>query len=281
MRPSIRRRRVAGLCALGLCAVFAAPALLDAILVAPHAVFMDHRTRTGQVYLVNTGGTPEEVTIDLKYGYPATDSAGNIGITFMDEPPASEPSAAAWIRAYPRRLVLAPGQRQVVRLLASPPAGLPDGEYWSRLIATSRGGQVQVAQADTGMQVGVSLELRTVISVSYRKGAVTTGVVVDSFAAEARRDSLVVWLAASRQGNAAYLGEVGLQLLQGKTAVRHWETPLAVYHPLRRRYAFALDSLPAGAYTLQLDVSTARNDLDQTNVLPAAPVRRSVPVRVP
>jgi hypothetical protein len=258
-----------------------APLLLHAILVAPHAVFIDDRVRTAQVYLVNTGKTPEEVSIDLKYGYPATDSAGNISVPLFDSVPAGEPSAAEWIKAYPRRLVVGPGQRQVVRLLATPPANLVDGEYWARLIATSRGARVAIATGDSGVTAGVSIELRTVISVSYRKGQLTTGVRLTDFSASATRDSLILWLGTERQGNAAFLGSVNLVLSGAKGQTRRWDSPLAVYHALRRRYAFPLDSLPAGRYTLRLDLTTARDDLDQSNVLPAEAVTRQLDVQVP
>jgi hypothetical protein len=267
--------------ALALAALAVAPVLLEAILVAPHAVFMDHRSRTGQVFLVNTGDAPEEVTVDLKYGYPATDSTGTVFIRLIDQPDSAEPSAAAWIKAYPRRAVLAPGQRQVVRLLATPPAGLPDGEYWSRIIATSRGSKIAVVGGDSAVSAGLSLELRTIISLSYRKGAVHTGVAVNDLRATREGDSLVVWFGAERQGNAAFLGTLALQLVDAADKARdQWESPVAVYHPLHRRYVFPLDSLPAGRYTLRMSLTTARNDLDPRNILPAEPVRRTVDVEL-
>lgn len=260
-------------------ALVLSPAFLRAILVAPHAVFMDHRSRTGQVFLVNTGDEPEEVTMELKYGYPATDSAGTVFIRLIDRPDSAEPSAAGWIKAYPRRVVLAPGHRQVVRLLATPPPGLPDGEYWSRIIATSRGSKVAVVGADSGVSAGLSLELRTIISLSYRKGAVHTGVSVTDFRASREGDSLTVWFGAERQGNAAFLGTLTYRLLDAGQHVRgEWETPVAVYHPLARRYVFPLDSVPPGRYTIRMDLTTARSDLDQRNILPADPVTRTVDV---
>jgi hypothetical protein len=279
MRLMLRARRLTVSLALAAATLAVQPVLLEAILVAPHAVFMDHRSRTGQVFLVNTGDTPEEVAIDLKYGYPATDSTGTVFIKLIDQPDSSEPSAAAWVKAYPRRLVLAPGQRQVVRLLATPPAGLPDGEYWSRIIATSRGSKVAVIGADSAVSAGLSLELRTIISLSYRKGAVHTGVSVTNLRAIRDADSLEIWFGAERQGNAAFLGTLSYELVgeDGKSRDQ-WETPVAVYYPLNRRYVFPLDSVPAGRYTLRMRLTTARNDLDQRNILPAEPVTRSVDV---
>jgi hypothetical protein len=268
--------------ALAGAALVLSPVFLEAILVAPHAVFMDHRSRTGQVFLVNTGDSPEEVSIELKYGYPATDSTGTVFIRLIDQPDSTEPSAAAWIKAYPRRAVLAPGQRQVVRLLATPPAGLPDGEYWSRIIATSRGSKVAVVSGDSTVSAGLSLELRTIISLSYRKGAVHTGVTVTDLRATREGDSLVVWFGAERQGNAAFLGTLTYRLVDAAGKVREeWESPVAVYHPLSRRYVFPVDSVPAGRYTLRMSLTTARSDLDQRNILPAEPVSRSVDVVVP
>ena len=279
MRLCRRLPRLPLTLALAGAALAVSPVFLEAILVAPHAVFMDHRSRTGQVFLVNTGDTPEEVTIDLKYGYPATDSTGTVFIRLIDQPDSTEPSAAAWIKAYPRRAVLAPGQRQVVRLLARPPTGLPDGEYWSRIIATSRGSKVAVVGGDSTISAGLSLELRTIISLSYRKGAVHTGVSVTDLRAIRQGDSLAVWFGAERQGNAAFLGTLTYQLVDATGKVRgEWETPVAVYHPLSRRYVFDLDSVPAGRYTVRMNLTTARNDLDQKNILPAQPVTRSVEV---
>jgi len=257
------------------------PILGYAILISPHAVFMDHRTRAGQVYLANTGTTPEEVEIALSYGYPVTDSAGNISVRLIDRPDSTEPSAAGWIRAFPRRAVVQPGERQVVRLLAQPPATLPDGEYWSRIIVTSRGQQMAVASADTTVRAGVSLEMRTIISVSYRKGQVRTGVEIRDLRAGIAGDSLVVWVGLVRQGNAAYLGTTRIRLYDPAGAVRgDWSTPTAVYVPVTRRYAFGLEGLAPGRHVVSVDLSTTRDDLPQGDILPANPAHNSVVVEV-
>ncbi|HEX3235886.1 MAG TPA: hypothetical protein VHR41_16955 [Gemmatimonadales bacterium] len=275
----IRRVTAAAALALGALAVW--PLVLEAILVAPHAVFMDHRSRTGQVFLVNTSDTPEEVSIDLTYGYPATDSSGTIYIKLVDQPDSSEPSAAGWVKAYPRRAVLAPGQRQVVRLLATPPADLADGEYWSRIIATSRGSKVAVVSGESGVSAGLALELRTIISLSYRKGEVHTGLDLTDLRAAQEGDSLVVWLRADRRGNAAFLGTLTGQLVDAGNHVRgEWESPLAVYHSLNRRYVFPIDSAAPGHYSFRLGVTTTRSDLDQHHILPAEPVSRTVDLEI-
>jgi len=147
------------------------------VMVAPHAVFIDHRLRSGSVLLYNPGTEPVEVTISTIFGYPVTDSTGAITLRTVDAPDSTVPSALAWIQAFPRRLTVAPRERQTVRLLARPPAGLADGEYWLRMVIAAQAGRVPISGvADTtAIQVGLTLEVRTIIGVNYRKGPVTTG----------------------------------------------------------------------------------------------------------
>ena len=267
--------------ALALAALALGPIVSWAVLVSPHAVFIDARSKTGQVTLINTGTTAEEVSLEAKFGFPSTDSAGNITVRMIDQPAADQPSAAAWIRIFPRRVVVQPNDRQIVRLLVQPPAGLPEGEYWSRLIITSQGAQVPVQGADTTVRAGVSLIVSTVISVTYRNGRVATGVRLDDFRAERDGDSLIAWVGLTRQGNAAYLGTTWIRLRDAAgRVVKEWDTPTAVYYSVHRRYAFPLDSVPPGSYTADLEVTTARADLDSRYILPAAPIQQGVAVEV-
>ncbi len=256
------------------------PILADAILVAPTAVFIDHRSRSGEVYLVNRGNDPEEVSVELKFGYPDADSTGDVYIHFFDSLPAGAPSAAGWVRAYPRRVVVPPGAQQLVRLMATPPAGLPDGEYWSRIVITSRQAAPAVQVTDSGVRAQINVEMRTVISLMYRKGEVQTGLVLNDFRAELRGDSLVVWMDLARSGNAAWLGTARVSLAGDGVAQQDWDTQLAVYAPLRRRLAFAVGTLRPGGYSARLLLSTARDDIPQASILPAPAIERMVPLAV-
>lgn len=257
------------------------PAALEAVLVAPHAVFMNHRSRTGQLQLHNTGTKPEEVIIDLQYGYPAADSTGRVQVQLVENPDPAEPSAAGWIRAFPRRLVLAPGERQVVRLLATPPAGLPDGEYWSRIVVTSRAAQSRPQAADSGLTTGIDIELRTVLSLIYRKGTVSTSIAVGDFTAAAEGDSLVAVARLERGGTGAFIGNAVFTLTDSTgRPVREWSNAVAVYRSDTRRFVLPLDSVPAGGYRLRVELNTAREDVDRRHLLPVAPVRDSLAVEV-
>src|SRR2546426_394482 len=112
------------------------------VMVAPHAVFIDHRLRSGSVLLYNPGTEAVEVMISTIFGYPTTDSTGRIKLDTLIAD--STVSALGWIQAFPRRLTVGPRERQTVRLLARPPAGLPDGEYWLRLVIAAQAGRVPI-----------------------------------------------------------------------------------------------------------------------------------------
>jgi P pilus assembly chaperone PapD len=255
------------------------------VLVAPHAVIMDHRTRSGSVTLYNPGDDPAEVTLSAFFGFPVSDSTGGFELRTIDQPGADYPSAAGWIDAFPKRVLLGPKQRQTVRLLARPPAGLADGEYWARLVISAKGGTVPVqGVADSsGVTVSLGLEIRTIIPLQYRKGRVATGVRTSALAAAVVGDSLAVRLRLDRTGNAAFLGTLRGALVDstGKV-VAAVTSPLAVYYDMEPRLTAPLPArLRPGSYRLKVDVAAQREDLAPELVLATPAVRDSVEVHLP
>jgi P pilus assembly chaperone PapD len=256
------------------------------VLVAPHAVIMDHRTRSGSLTLYNPGDEPAEVTLSAIFGYPVTDSTGNFELKTVDQPDPDYPSAAKWVDAFPKRVLLEPKTRQTVRLLARPPANLQDGEYWARLVISAKGGTVPVTGiADSsGVRVALSLEIRTIIPLQYRKGKVATGIRTSGLAAAVEKDSLAVRVRLDRTGNAAFLGTLRGALIDSTgRLVASVSSPLAVYYDMEPRLTAPLPvaGLPAGRYRLKVDVAAQREDLAPELVLATPAIRDSLEVRLP
>jgi len=254
------------------------------VVIAPHALFIDGRARSGSVLLYNPNTEPVEVSISLLFGYPVTDSLGRIVLRTIDHPDSTMRSAAEWIQAFPRRLTVPPLERQTIRLLASPPPGLPAGEYWARLVIAARGGQAPVTGVtDTAaVKVGLTLEVRTIIGVYYRQGAVRTGVAMSNLRTALAGDSLVVRSRLVQQGNAAYIGTVQ-GVLTDPTGATHGEfkAPICVYYTMEPRYAMRIGALTPGRYWLKVKLTTEREDLGAEVLLPSAVARDSVDVRIP
>ncbi len=251
---------------------------LGAVTVTPSAVYIDHRTRSSTITLYNTGTAPEDVTISFAFGYPRSDEKGEVSVPLFDAAPQGEPSAVEWLRAFPRRLVLQPGQRQVVRILATPPENLADGEYWARLIVTASGAEPPVEQRNpNGVAVQLSMRTQIINAVSYRKGAVATGVAVRRSELTRSADGAQLMLDLAREGNAAFLGRVRAQLVgpDGRT-LAETEHTLAVYRELRVMVPFTVPggNVPAGS-TVRFSVDAVRPDLPQNGPLPARAVESS------
>ena len=266
-----------------LVALVAGAVPASAVVLAPHALFIDHHTRSGILYIQNPGDDVEEVTVELEYGYPASDSTGGVHIELIPNPPADAPSAASWVRALPQRVRVQPGARQAVRLLAQPPADLKDGEYWSRIIVTSHSAQPPVTVSEEqAVRVGLTLEMRTITSLIYRKGQVTTGVALEDFAVESAGDTVIAAVKLSRNGNGAYLGKIEFVLTAADGAeVGGWEQVVAVYYDLFRRYSLPTTGLAPGNYRLRAKLSTDRQDIAQAQLLPAPVVERTIDLMVP
>ena len=88
------------------------------LLVAPIKLDFENRTRSGTVKVLNRGS--EEVTYRVSFAPLLEKDKGE--------------DAQGWVRFSPRRLKLAPGEHQTVRIVLRKPADLPTGEYTARLM---------------------------------------------------------------------------------------------------------------------------------------------------
>jgi hypothetical protein len=142
---------------------------------------------------------------------------------------------------------------------------------------------VPVSGVDTasGISVGLTLELRTIIPLIYRKGKVETGITVSNLRVQPVGDSLVVRARMERQGTSAFIGTARGTLIDARgTTVASFERPVAIYYDADPAFAFKTPAT-AGRYVVRLDVVTERTDIAPEQVLHAPPVRDSVEVTLP
>ncbi|MGB9591584.1 MAG: hypothetical protein ACPL1K_03610, partial [Candidatus Kryptoniota bacterium] len=107
------------------------------VIVAPTILYMSDKDRFGTFIVMNRSTTPQEISIYFKFGYPSSDSLGNLFMQYGDSAAAQKYSCANWVRGFPRQFIINPGQQQIVRLTVTPPPDLPDGMYWTRLVTRS------------------------------------------------------------------------------------------------------------------------------------------------
>lgn len=251
-----------------------------AVTVSPTALFIDARNPTATLTLYNGGTVPEEVEVSFAFGYPISDAEGTIRVELRDSAAAGEPSVVPYLRAFPRRMVLQPGQRQTLRVMVQAPASLPAGEHWGRVVVTGRGGQPPIEQTQGDVRMSISLETAIATTVLFRKGEVSTGAAVRAAEARTVAEGVQFTVDLERQNGGAYLGRVLAELVAPDgTVAATAEDAVALYRSLRRRFVLPA---PAGGlrpgFTVRYRVDTDRSDLPDAGHLKAAPLTGTVPV---
>jgi P pilus assembly chaperone PapD len=277
--PMLHRLALLGALVASLMAAPAAVA--HAVTVSPTAVYITSRNPSALLTLINTGTRAEEIELGIGFGYPVSDSAGVLRVDIVDSAASGEPSLTAFLRVFPRRLVLQPGQRQVVRVMVTMPPGAADGEYWGRVLVKSRGGEPPIEQAQGDVKMQLSLETTFATAVFYHKGDVKTGIAITSASAKRLADGAQLTMDLKREGNSAFLGHVKAELVDASgTTVAEVEDVVAVYRELRRRFIVRTATpLPAGTYTVKYVVDTERPDLPAQGPTKAVATRGTVEVR--
>jgi hypothetical protein len=280
------RRRLASsriramLVALLACAGMTRPA--RAVTVSPTALYISSRSPSALLTLYNGGERAEEIEITFGFGYPRSDNNGALQVVITDSAAAGEPSASAWLRVFPRRMVLQPGQRQVVRVTIVAPAGTADGEYWGRVLVKSRGGEPPIEQGAGQVKMSLTVETTFATAVFFRKGDNSTGIAVPTAAALLTPRGVQTTLDLERTGSSAYLGRVRIFLVDSLGRSRDSvEDVVAVYRQLRRRFEMPLPPGMRASDRLYIRyvVDDERPDLPPGGKLPSPPATAIVPVR--
>jgi P pilus assembly chaperone PapD len=252
-----------------------------AVTVSPTALFIDSRSPNGTLTLFNPGTRPEEIEVSFAFGYPVTDAEGKMRTVLSDTAAPGEPSIVPFIRAFPRRLTLEPGQRQTLRVLVQAPATMADGEYWGRVVVRARGGQPPIEQTQGAVHVQLNVETAVATAVLYRKGPVQTGLELGGAAARLTPQGVQADIDVRRSGNAVYLGHVKAEVVAADgRVVGQMEDAMAVYRGLHLRYTVPLvPGAPRTGLTLRYTFDTDRPDLPATGPLKASPTAGTAPVQ--
>ncbi len=213
--------------------------LTAGVLVAPTSVILSENDRTGRLTVQNPSDAPIEVSIRFGFGIPESDSLGKVTLRLQDTSEVNHPrSAMNWIRAFPRRVVLAPGATQVVRFVANPPKDIPDGEYWARIVVRSQDSQAQLPDAGDleSITTRLNMVMETAIVLKYRTGNLMAKLGITDTEVE-RSDSLVtISIDMENQGNVSYVGVLRCNLFDANDVeITARRINIAVYDDIKRR----------------------------------------------
>ena len=146
------------------------------VIISPYILYTDTKNKFGAFTVQNESNEIYEIDISFIFGYPVTDSVGNPTMNYIDQPDSSMPSIVGWIKAFPRKFVLNPGQKQIVRMTVKPPVGTEPGTYWSRIITSASPQSVPIDTLKDGVRAQIKFVLNQITTFLYRVEPTTTGI---------------------------------------------------------------------------------------------------------
>lgn len=248
--------------------------------IAPQVLIIDAKDRSGALLLRNGAEAMVEVQVDVRFGFEVADEDGNVQAHYPAQPTDDHRSAAPFLRVYPRRARLAPGEERVVRILARTPSDLPQGEYWAR--ASIRAVPVMPPSVEPSdrvrLQVGVTTEQRIPVFVRHGRAAATAHIQDVSWEVEKRhgRDFLVARYFVGLEGSGAFLGTVHARVKRADgELVGLRDKNLAVFESGWRRVEIPLESLPGKGARLELSTERRHPAITNDDLLPGGVTRWS------
>lgn len=249
------------------------------VVVAPKVIHLSDDERFASVHVENRTDRPQEVSLEFRFGYPVTDSLGDVSIDYGDEAAADTLSIDDFVQPYPKQFLLPPGQRQRVRLALRPPEDLSDGMYWARLAFTARQYQEEATSAArASVETQIHYQFRQVISVFYRRGNLETGLRFQDMRSSRDPSNIYITARVERTGNAPFLGTATLEVVDDSTgnAVTTQEDPASVYFDMTHRFALPQADLSPGTYRARVTYEARREDVSSSDLIPAEPVSRTL-----
>lgn len=224
-----------------LIALFFTSSLVNASLVLnPQRIVFQDREKSASLDLLNTSEETGRYQIYFEHKIMKEDGS----IVDIEDPDSGGPYAGDMIRYSPRRVDIAPGGSQTIRLALRRPKSLEDGEYLSHLvlkqIPNKREVQANTEDNATQDQLNLTVQpiLKLAIPVIVRKGSSSTTANISNIEA-IYKDKKVsnVHFTLHRQGNFSLYGDVELFELVDNTPQNRigFIRGIALYDPTPQR----------------------------------------------
>ena len=250
------------------------------ISIAPTQVFIHDKQGAGEIFLTNTSDTPQEISFDMRFGYPASTEEGAIMMVYDDSLKQKQHGLDGRVRLFPSLVVIPPNRSQTVRIQILSMRDKPEGVYWTRLLVSSSPITPEVdGRVSEGISTDIDYVLEQNIPLFYRHGENSTGIRV--MEVETAYDDATQELTATpkigRIGNSPYLGTMYATLYdQADRQIEQKEIPAYFYFEDWRRLTFAQVDKSKGPFRLDLEFKTHRRTISSSKIVQAEEQRHSV-----
>lgn len=243
----------------------------------PTMIFVSENQKIQEITISSQSDTLQEVEFSTYFGFPIhTDSEG-LYIDEGDENDRILYDLTPFVRVFPQKILLSPGQRQIVRLQVRSTPQFGPGTYWSRLSIKS-----QVAEPDAQEQLvpigrqstNINLVVRQNIGVFYKHGEVTTSLELLRFNTKQEGNVLYVEPFVRRMGNSPYIGSLQTQLFSPSgELVSESSIIVNAFFETLTPTKLNVSDLASGQYRLVLSYTTTRGDATGNRLVMGTPLQ--------
>lgn len=239
------------------------------VLISPYIVYVDGKTKVGSFIVQNESDEVYEIGISFIFGYPVSDSVGELTMHYVQNDSSEYWSIAKFARVFPRKFFLQPKQRQVVRISIKAPDTLQAGTYWSRIVISSVPSLAFEDTINGEFKARIKFQLNQVITCLYRIEPAETILKIDEIKYYLDSLKLRVFTNLKREGNSPFLGNLISKLIDESNNVIAQDTQyVAVYYELVRSIEFDITSEMIGKnlkVVLQA-INTEKADIPESKI---------------
>jgi P pilus assembly chaperone PapD len=253
------------------------------VIISPYIIYTDTKNKFGTFTVQNESNQIYEISISFIFGYPVTDSVGNATMQYVENPDSSFPSITDWIRAYPKKFILNPKQRQVIRMTVRPPADIKPGTYWSRIITSAAPQSQPVDTLSEGVHAQIKFVLNQITTFLYRIDPTSTGIEVKNLYTEIDSSNLNILANLERTGNSPFFGTIKATIfnLQSEVITQD-ELDISNYFALVKKIQIPLELLTTGEYKVELEIiSNEKKDFPESALEPILPIKKYLNFTIP
>lgn len=235
------------------------------ISILPPGVFIDKQRKTGSLTIKNSSDQVREVAIEFVYGYVAYDSLGNSKVEYNDSISENVHSLKPYIRVYPSKVLIPPFQEQKIRLMINMPPEIPDGMYWTRLVAKMEPIEQQLDTSGTGITTGLALSTSIVGVVIYTKGPNNSEIELSKNWVKSDEKAVNIYLNYTMIKPLPYFGQVFIKIFNkdGNLVDETMNQYCAVYKDGFQRFEFRKEKFKPGDYKAEVVITTEREDVPE------------------
>jgi len=244
-------------------------ALTAQLSISPSFVFVDENNGVGNMFVSNSSDKSYEVTINFAFGYPGSDSEGNMVMNYTDSVAYAKYALDPFIRAFPRSFIIKGGAQRTVRIQVLPGKTRREGFFYTRMKVLAKPQTADVTDTvNVGIGTKINFNFEQITAVFYHKGMVTTGVKINELDVRQNKGVLELRPHLTCTGNAPFLGSMFAKLkdADGKV-VAETQSTTTVYSDVIRRMDLKIDKVGQGTYTLELSLETKRNDMQSSDLI--------------